>query len=77
MCVAHKKQKWIVNFSTLTSFCRLSLQDLSDGAQRARANFDLWRVELDDRNKLLLKGSEAILHAQVRDHGEIIYAPAA
>eukprot|EP00250_Pteridium_aquilinum_P004482 c14684_g1_i2 orf=78-830(+) len=43
---------------------RLSLKGLSEGVQRARVHFEIWRVELDQKNQLLLRGSEEILRAQ-------------
>lgn len=43
---------------------RSSLKGLSEGARRAQLNFEIWRVELDQKNQLLLRGSEDMLRAQ-------------
>ncbi|MCO5608507.1 hypothetical protein L7F22_062718 [Adiantum nelumboides] len=43
---------------------RSSLKGLSEGARRAQANFDEWRIDLDEKNQLLLRGSEDMLIAQ-------------
>lgn len=43
---------------------RSSLKGLSEGARRAQLNFEVWRMELDQKNQLLLRGSEDMLMAQ-------------
>lgn len=43
---------------------RSSLKGLSEGARRAQVSFEIWRLELDHKNQLLLKGSEDMLSAQ-------------